>query len=81
MSGCICDLNTVILFFLWCYTWVDVIYIWDIVLVLFVVMYLLSSLEEIDICVELHKDDVCEAEYYKTGSFSAGVDNFDQWFL
>ena len=41
-------------------------------------MYLLSSLEEIDICVELHKDDVCEAEYYKTGSFSAGVDNFDQ---
>ena len=31
--GCICGLKTVILFS-WCYTWVDVIFIWGVVLVL-----------------------------------------------
>ena len=33
MSGCRCDLNTVILFS-WCYTWLYVIYIWGLVLVM-----------------------------------------------
>ena len=44
-------------------------------------MFLLSSLDEIDVRVELLAADVWEAEDYKTGFFSVGVDSFDQLFL
>ena len=37
--------------FLWCYTWLDVIYIWGVVLVLILVMSLLSSWDEMDVPV------------------------------
>ena len=43
-----------------------------------VVMFLLSSLDEINICVGLLSDDVWEAEDDKTGFLSVGVDSFDQ---
>ena len=46
-----------------------------------VAMSLLSSLDEIDVCVKLVPDDVWEAEGDKTGVFSVGVDSFDQLFL
>ena len=46
-----------------------------------VVMYLLSSLDEIYVRVELLADDLWEAEYDKTGFFSVGVDSFDRLFL
>ena len=41
-------------------------------------MCLLSSLDEIYIRVELLADDVCDAEDYKTGFLSVGVDSFNQ---
>ena len=47
----------------------------------FVVMCLLSIWYEIDVRVELHADDVWEAEYDKTGFLSVGVDIFDQLFV
>ena len=43
-------------------------------LFLFVVIYLLSSWDKIDVCVELFADDVWEAEDDKTGFLSIGVD-------
>ena len=45
------------------------------------VIYLLSSWYEIDVCVEWLADDVWEAEYDKTGFLSVGVDSFNQLFL
>ena len=42
-----------------------------------VVMCLLSSLDEIDVCVELLSDDVWESGYDKTYFLSVGADNFD----
>ena len=56
MSGCRCGLNSVILFS-WCYTCVDFICIWGVGLFLLVVMSLLSSWDEMDICVKLLADD------------------------
>ena len=47
----------------------------------FVVMSLLSSWYEIDVCVELLADDVWAAEYDKTGFLSFGVDSFDWSYL
>ena len=44
-------------------------------------MSLLSSWDEIDVCVELLADDVQEAEDDKTGFLSVGVDSFDQLLL
>ena len=44
-------------------------------------MYLLSSWDEIDVRVELHADDLWEAEDDKTGFLSVGVVSFDQLFL
>ena len=46
-------------------------------LFLFVLLYLLSSWDDMDVCVELLADDVWEAEYDKTGFLSVGVDIFD----
>ena len=45
-----------------------------------VVMFLLSSLDEIDVCVKLLADDIWEAEDDKTGFLSVGVDIFDHFF-
>ena len=61
-------------FFLWCDTWVDVIYIWDVVLVLIVSnVYIIKSRR--DRCsFELLADDAWESEYDKTGFFSVVVD-------
>ena len=47
----------------------------------FLVMYLLSSWDEMDVRVELLADDVWSAEDDKTGFLSIGVDIFDQLFL
>ena len=44
-------------------------------------MCLLSSLDDIDVSVELLSDDVWEAEDHKTGFLSVEVDIFDQLFL
>ena len=44
-------------------------------------MSLLSSLDEIYVCVELLADNVWEAEDDKTGFSSVGVNSFDQLFL
>ena len=68
-------------FFLWCDTWVDVIYIWDVVLVLIVSnVYIIKSRR--DRCsFELLADDAWESEYDKTGFFSVVVDIFDHLFL
>ena len=46
-----------------------------------VVICLLSSLDEIDILVELLADDVWEADDGESGFLSVGVDIFDQLFL
>ena len=43
-------------------------------------MCLLSSLDEIDFCVELPADDLWKAEDDKTGFFSVVVDNSDRFF-
>ena len=45
------------------------------------VISLLWCLYEIDVCVKLLVDDVWEAEYYRTGFLSVGVDSSDQLFL
>ena len=50
-------------------------------LFLFVVMSLLWSWDEIDVCVKLLTDDVWEVEDDKTGFLSIEVDSFDQLFL
>ena len=44
-------------------------------------MCLLSSLDNIYVCVELLADDVWEAEDYRTGFLSVGVGSFDWLFL
>ena len=44
-------------------------------------MSLLSSLYEMDVCVELLADDVWAAEDVKTGSLSVEVDSFDPLYL
>ena len=46
----------------------------------FLLMSLLSSWDEMDICVELLADDVWAAEDDKTGFLNVGVDIFDQYF-
>ena len=40
-------------------------------------MCLLSSIDDIDVCVGLLADDVWEAEDDKTGFLRVGVDNFE----
>ena len=45
-----------------------------------VVICLLSSLDEIDVCVKLLADYIWETEYDKTGFLSVGLDNFDGFF-
>ena len=47
----------------------------------FVVMSLLSSWGEMDVCVELLADDVWSAEDDKTGFLNVEVDSFDQLYL
>ena len=47
----------------------------------FVVMSLLSSWDEMDVCVKLLADDVWAAEDNKTGFLSVGVDSFDRLYL
>ena len=42
---------------------------------------MLSSLDNIDVCVELLADDVWKVESDKTSFFSVVVDNFNQIFL
>ena len=44
-------------------------------------MSLLSSLDEIYVCVKLLADNTREAEYYKTSFFSVGVNIFDRLLL
>ena len=44
-------------------------------------MSLLSSWDEMDVCVELLADDVWSDEDDKTGFLSVGVDIFDQLYL
>ena len=44
-------------------------------------MYLLSSWDDMGVCVELLADDVWAAEDDKTGFFSFGVDIFDRLYL
>ena len=46
-----------------------------------VVICLLSSLDKIDVCVQVDPDDVWEYEDDKTGFFSFGVDNFNWLYL
>ena len=46
-----------------------------------VVMSLLTSWDEMDVCVELLADDVWAAADDKTGFLSVKVDSFDQLFL
>ena len=46
-----------------------------------VVMYLLSSLDKINVCVELLADDVWESDDDKPIFLSVGVDIFDQLFF
>ena len=43
-------------------------------------MYLLSSWDEIDVCIELLTDDVWAAEDDNTGFLSVEVDSFDWLF-
>ena len=43
-------------------------------------MYLLSSWDEIDVCIELLADDVWAAEDDNTGFLSVEVDSFDWLF-
>ena len=50
-------------------------------LFLLVVMYLLSSWDEMDVHVKLLADDAWAAEYDITGSLSVGVDISDQIYL
>ena len=50
-------------------------------LFLFVVISLLSSWDEMNVCVELLADDVWAAKYDKTGFLSVGVDSFDKLYL
>ena len=47
----------------------------------FVVMSLLSSWYEMDVCVELLAEGIWAAEYDKTGFLSVGVDSFDWLYL
>ena len=47
----------------------------------FVVMSLLSSWDEMSVCVKLLADDVLEAEDDKIRFLSVGVDIFDRLFL
>ena len=57
-------------------------YIFEVLLLFWlVVISLLSSWYEIYVCVELITDDVWEAEYYRTGFLSVGVNSFDRLFL
>ena len=42
----------------------------------FVLMYLLSSWDDMDVRIELLADDVWATEDYITGSLSVGVDSF-----
>ena len=44
-------------------------------------MSLLSSWDEMDVCVELRADDVWSVEDDKTGFLNVGVDIFDQLYL
>ena len=44
-------------------------------------MFLLSSLDKIDVSGGLLADDVRAAEYDKTGFLSFGVDSFDKLYL
>ena len=44
-------------------------------------MYLLSSWDEMDVCVQLPAYDVWSDEYNKTDFLSVGVDSFDQLYL
>ena len=46
-----------------------------------IIMCLLSSLDDVDVRVKLLADDVWEAEDYKTGFISVGLDNFELLFL
>ena len=48
---------------------------------LLVVMSLLSSWDEMDVCVKLLADDVWASQYYKTGFLSVVVDSFDGLYL
>ena len=75
------DVAWTLWFLLWCYIWVDIIYIWGVVPVLICINVLSSSSDEIYVRVKLNADDVWEAEYYKTGFLSVGVASFDQLFL
>ena len=50
-------------------------------LVWFVVIYLLSSCDEMDVPVKLLADDACAAEDDKTGFLNVGVDCFSQLYL
>ena len=73
MSGFICGLNTVILFCGVTHDWM--LYVFEVLfLFLLVIMCLLSSLDNIDVRVEILADDAQEAEDDKTGFFSVGVD-------
>ena len=44
-------------------------------------MYLLSSWDDMDVCVDLPTYDAWAAEYDKTVFLSVGVDIFDQLYL
>ena len=80
MSGCICGMKTVIYFCGVTHEWMS--YVFEMLfLFLLVVMCLLSSLDNIYICVKLLADDVWEAEDYKTVSLNVGVKSFDWLFL
>ena len=80
MNGCIFGLNTLVFFHGITHEWISSVFE---MLFLFwlVVMCLLSSLDDIDVPVELLADDVWEAEDDKTGFFNVEVDTFDQLCL
>ena len=67
--------------FLWCYTGLDVIYIWGVVLFL-IGSNVFTIKSRRDRCSrELIADDVWEAEDDKTCFLSVGVDSFDRLCL
>ena len=80
MSGCICSLDTVF-WFLGCYTWVDIICIWGILVFWIALLSPLSSWDDMIVRVKLLVYGVWVDEEEKTGFLSVGVNIFDQLYL
>ena len=80
MSGCRCSLNIVIYICGVTYEWMSSIFK-VLFLFWFMVMYLSSSWEDMDVPVELLTHDVWAAENDITGLLNVGVDCFGQLYI